>query len=161
MAVKNWKVFVLITLSGLIMCMFIGFILAGSRALLPGHIAFQFTGYGFFCSLLYTTLKFSTTRDYLFVAVIFYLFDVILLGHGNPSKFIIHGSYSLFLVLSIFIYVRKLEQEAQNGFLANVFSLSGIPWRVGFPHIIQNLSDSFNGFPQYTQYFGIFFHTFL
>ena len=126
MTTENWKHFVLITFSGLIICMLIGFILAGYNAILPGHLAFQFTFYGLFCSLLYAVLRFSSTRDFIFVAIIFYLFDAILLGHGNPAKFVIHGIYSLFIAGSIYIYAKKIEQDIKNQFLSNILSLSGL-----------------------------------
>ena len=126
MAIQNWKKFVLITFSGLIICMLIGFVLAGTNALLPGHLAFQFTFYGLFCSLLYAVLKFSSTRDFIFVAIIFYLFDANLLGHGNPAKFIIHGIYSIFIAGSIYVYAKILEQPNQKQFLSNIFSLAGL-----------------------------------
>jgi len=126
MLIKNLKNFCLITVSGLIICMSIGFILAGTNAILPGHFAFQFTFYGLFGSLLYAVLKFSSNRDFIFVGVLFYLFDAILLGQGNPAKFIIHGIYAIFFAGSIYIYVNMLEQDTRRLFMSNILSLSSL-----------------------------------
>ena len=99
---------------------------AGTNGILPGHLASQFTFYGLFGSLLYAILKFGTNRDFIFVALLFFLLDIVLLGHGNPAKFIVHGVYAIFLSGSIFVYAKILEQNNQKLFLANLFSLSGI-----------------------------------
>ena len=106
MELKNWKNFSLLTFSGLMVCLIIGFLLAGTNAILPGHLASQFTLYGLFASLLYAILKFGTNRDFIFVTILFILLDIVLLGHGNPAKFIVHGIYALFLSGSVFVYTK-------------------------------------------------------
>jgi hypothetical protein len=126
MKTKKWKEFILLTLCGMIVCMIIGIIPAGMRAILPGNFAFQFTLYGFFGALLYAVLKFATTRDFIFIMILFILFDVMLLGKGLFAKLIIHGFYAVYLAGAIFVYVKLLEQQDNKYFLANIFSLAGI-----------------------------------
>jgi len=123
---KKSKEFIMLTLSGLIVCMIIGFILGGTSILLPKHHAFQFTFYGLFGSLLYAVLKFSSNRDFIFLTILFYLLDVIILGQGAILEFILHGIYSLLFAGCIFIYVKVLEQDNLKLFLSNIFSISGI-----------------------------------
>ena len=122
----KWKKFILLTLSGLIVCMIIGIIAAGRHAILPGNFAFQFTLYGLFGSLFYSTLKLTSMRDFIFLTILLIIFDFILLGGGNISKGIIHGIYAVFFAGSIYVFVNHMEQDNAKFNLANIFSLSGI-----------------------------------
>jgi hypothetical protein len=124
MKIKKLKNFIFLTLSGLIVCMIIGLILAGTNILLPNHLAFRFTFFGLFGSLLYAVLKFSSNRDFIFITILFYILDVIIIGQGGIVKFIIHGSYSIFFAGSIYLYAKVLEQDNLKVFLSNIFSIS-------------------------------------
>lgn len=126
MEIKKWKSIILISLSGMIICMVIGFIAAGTNTVIPGRLAFQFTFYGLFGSLLYAILKNATTRDFIFVSILFIVFDVIVLGGGNVSKFIVHGVNGILIAGAIFLYVKILEQDSDRFFSSNMFSISGI-----------------------------------
>ena len=126
MATEKWKNFTLLTLSGLIVCVIIGFITAGTNAFLPGKFAFQFTLYGLFGSLFYAVLKFSTTRDFIFITILLILFDIILLGGGTISKTIIHGLYAVLYAGAIYIFIHYIQQDKTVFNLSHVFSLSGI-----------------------------------
>ena len=116
---------ILCTLSGLIVCIIIGFILAGSNIFNPRHLSFQFTLIGLLGPLLYSTLKYSSTRDFIFVLILFILMDVIIIYNGTLTKFIIHGINEIFIALAIFLYAKKMEQN-KKFFLSNILSISGI-----------------------------------
>lgn len=126
MDIKKLKNLLMLSMSGIIVCIIIGFILAGLNAITPGKFAFQFTLYGIFGSLLYSVLKFTTKRDFLFVTILFILFDTILLGGGTLSKAIIHGIYAILFAGAIWIHVTITPNENKSFDLSNIFSLAGI-----------------------------------
>ena len=105
--------------------MIIGFLLAGSNIINPRHLSFQFTLFGLLGPLLYATIKYSSTRDFIFVLILFILIDILIIYGGTITKFIIHGIAEIFIALAIFLYAKKMEQN-NKFFLSNIFSLSGI-----------------------------------
>lgn len=96
----------IISFFGMIGCMLIGYLFLGSRIFIPRDPAFQFIVYGFIGSVMFSILRFSSLRSFLFVSVLFYLIEVTIIKFGKVDIFFARFLFFWGVVGSIFIFYK-------------------------------------------------------
>lgn len=93
-------------LLALLSCLIVGYLFSGRQILIPTRPPFQFVVFGLSGAILFSVLKFSTLRNFLFTAALLLLLMII---HGKVKSPAIFGARILYftgIAAAIYVYHR-------------------------------------------------------
>lgn len=96
----------LYALLALLSCLIVGYLFSGRQIFIPTRPPFQFVVFGLSGAILFSVLKFSTLRNFLFTAVLLLLLMII---HGKVKSPAILGARLLYftgIAAAIYVYHR-------------------------------------------------------
>ncbi|MDZ7261408.1 MAG: hypothetical protein ONB05_04810 [candidate division KSB1 bacterium] len=95
---------VVISISGFLLCLIMGYLYIGFRIFTPNNPGFQFIAFGLTGSIIFTTLKFSGLKNSIFALVFLYFADIVLFKQAHINPLVGHLLHFLGIGISIYLY---------------------------------------------------------
>jgi hypothetical protein len=108
-----------ITISGLL----IGYLFRGSSIFDPSAVAFQFTFNSITAALFYSTMKSSSTRNALVVALVWYLLNT-LTYPKNVHMMVMYLVYVAAILVTVMLYLRSIRRPMFQGTVQRIVAFS-------------------------------------
>jgi hypothetical protein len=108
-----------ITISGLL----VGYLFRGSSIFDPSTVAFQFTFNSITAALFYSTMKSSSTRNALVVALVWYLLNT-LTYPKNVHMIVMYLVYVAAILVTVMLYIRTIRRPMFQGIVQRIVAFS-------------------------------------
>jgi hypothetical protein len=108
-----------ITTSGLL----VGYLFRGSSIFNPSTVAFQFTFNSITAALFYSTMKSSSTRNALVVALVWYLLST-LTYPKNVHMIVMYLVYVAAILAAVFFYIHLIRRTMFQGIVQRIVAFS-------------------------------------
>jgi len=108
-----------ITTSGLL----VGYLFRGSSIFDPSTVAFQFTFNSITAALFYSTMKSSSTRNAIVVALVWYLLNT-LTYPKNVHMIVMYLVYVAAILVAVMIYIRIIQRTMFQGIVQRIVAFS-------------------------------------
>jgi len=113
------------SLSGFLVCLFIGMIVFGSSIFNFQHSSSQIIVFGIYAAILFSVIRYGSRKELVFVILMAFLLNIILQGRHMPFSFLVRDSLFFFsYYLALIVYKKFIEKYEQLPFFFRAFGLA-------------------------------------